>query len=261
MPTVNRILFSTIGSILLVCLFCSTIEAQQTNPSQPDPEDKMSVSALRAQGLMALQKGDNQNAILAADAMTRQHSDDTRALRLAADIYLRTGKVDSAARLFDRYLESEPEEMRGLWQRGIALYFIGDYKRAAKQFEEHRKVNANDVENAAWHFLCVAKAESFTKARELVLPAPGDPRVPLEEIHLMLKSGDTGAVNKRVNRTPADSQARADATFYGDFYLGLYADATGDREKARELLTRTAQGAPHHYMGDIARVYAKHLSK
>ena len=261
MPTVNRILCWTIGPVLLVCLFCSTSNAQETNPGQPDPTGKMSVSALRAQGLTALQKGDSHNAILAADAMTQQHSDDARALRLAADIYLRSGKVDSAARLFDRYLELEPEEMRGLWQRGIALYFVGDYKRAAKQFEEHRKVNPNDVENAAWHFLCVAKAESFAKARELILPAPNDPRVPLEEIHSMLKTGDTRAVNQRVSRTPPDSQARADATFYGNFYLGLYADANGDQENARDLLTRTAEAAPHHYMGDIARVYAKQLSK
>ncbi len=272
----NRILLSTIGAMLLVGLAHPASYAQETNTQEATPqpaetpkseipksvpEDTMSVSALRAQGLLALQKGDNETAILAADAMIRQHPADARALRLAADIYLRTGKVDSAARLFDRYLELEPEEMRGLWQRGIALYFIGDYKRAAKQFEEHRKVNPNDVENAAWHFLCVAKAESLAKARELILPAPNDPRVPLEEIHLMLKSGDTDAVNRRVNRTPVDSHARADAKFYGDFYLGLYADATGDREQARELLTRTAKGAPHHYMGDIARVYAKQLAK
>jgi lipoprotein NlpI len=256
--------------MLLVGLVLSAGYAQETNTQEATPQsetpqsvpaDTMSVSDLRAQGLSALQKGDNKTAILAADAMMRQHPANARALRLAADIYLRTGKFDSAARLFDRYLESEPEEMRGLWQRGIALYFIGDYKRAAKQFEEHRKVNPNDVENAAWHFLCVAKADSLAKARELILPAPNDPRVPLEEIHQMLKTGDTDAVNRRVNRTPVDSHARADAKFYGDFYLGLYADATGDPEQARELLTRTAKGAPHHYMGDIARVYAKHLAK
>ncbi len=35
----------------------------------------MSVSSLRDQGLLALQKGDNQAAILAADAMIRQHPD------------------------------------------------------------------------------------------------------------------------------------------------------------------------------------------
>ncbi len=138
--------------------------------------------------------------------------------------------------------------MRGLWQRGIALYFIGDYKRAAKQFEEHRKVNPNDVENAAWHFLCVAKAESFAKARELILPAPNDRRVPLKEIHQMLKSGDTDAVKRSMNRTPVDSNARADAKFYGDFYLGLYADATGDREAGTRVIDSHRQGstAPLH---------------
>jgi lipoprotein NlpI len=189
------------------------------------------------------------------------YPNDARAMRLAGDIFLRTGKVAAAVRVFDRYLELKPEEMRGLWQRGIALYFTADYERAAKQFEEHRKVNPNDVENAAWHFLCIAKADSFDKARQMVLPAPGDPRAPMEEVLRMLTTGDTAPVNQRVNRFPVDSEDRAGAAFYGDFYLGLYADAKGDRKKAGELLSRAAEDAPHHYMGDIARVYAKHLAK
>jgi lipoprotein NlpI len=162
--------------------------------------------------------------------------------------------------LFDRYLESEPEEMPGLWQRGIALYFVGDYRRAAKQFEEHRKVNPHDVENAAWHFLCVAKSDSVAAARNLVLPAPNDPRIPMEEVHRMLTSGNTGAVEQRVAGLPEGSKARAEAAFYGDFYLGLYADAGGRRETARAFVSRAAKDAPHHYMGDVARVYAKHLA-
>ena len=83
----------------------------------------------------------------------------------------------------------------------------------------------------------------------------------MEEVHQMLISGNTEAVSQRVNRVPVDSDTRAEAAFYGDFYLGLYADACGNRELARELLERAAKDAPHHYMGDIARVYARHLAK
>lgn len=223
--------------------------------------DTASISSLRAQALSALQQGENQTAILAADAMVRQHQDDPRAIRLAADIYLRTGQCDSSVRLFDRYLESHPEQMPGLWQRGIALYFVGDYRRGAKQFEQHRSANPHDVENAAWHFLCVAKSDSIQAARDSLLPAPGDPRIPMKEVHRMLASGDTSAVERRVTGIPEDSDLRADAAFYADFYLGLYADADGQPSKARDFMTRAAEDAPHHYMGDIARVYAKHLAE
>jgi lipoprotein NlpI len=141
------------------------------------------------------------------------------------------------------------------------LYFVGDYRRGAKQFEEHRTVNPNDVENAAWHFLCVAKSDSIEAARDLVLPAPGDSRTPMEEVLRMLTSGDTGSVERRVAGLPEGSKMRADAEFYGNFYLGLYADAGGQREKALTFLSRAAKDAPHHYMGDIARVYAKYLAE
>lgn len=220
-----------------------------------------SILDLRAQALSAMQEGDSATAVRAADAIVKSYGDNPRAMRLAGDVFLRTGRVDSAVKLFDKYLKYEPQAMRGLWQRGIALYFAGDFKRAAKQFEEHRIVNPNDVENAAWHFLCVSKAESFERAKQVVLPAPGDPRAPMEEVLQMLSNGDTDAVNARVNQFPAGSESRADAAFYGDFYLGLYADAQGDREDALRLLTRCAKNAPHHYMGDVARVYAKHLAK
>ena len=58
-----------------------------------------------------------------------------------------------------------PDEAPYLWQRGIALYYAGRYDDCRRQFESHRSVNPDDVENAAWHFLCVARAESPAKAR------------------------------------------------------------------------------------------------
>ncbi|TWU26204.1 lipoprotein NlpI [Novipirellula galeiformis] len=223
--------------------------------------DSLSASSLRAAALKALQEGNSELAIASADAMVRQHNTDSRATRLAADIYLRSGKPEWSARIFNRYAKAFPEQMPELWQRGIALYLIGQYEDAAKQFEAHRTVNPHDVENAAWHFLCVAKAKSFEEARKLILPAPNDARVPMAEIHELLSTGNTEGVNQRVNETKVGTRERAEAAFYGDFYLGLYADAAGESVKASELLQRAAKDAPRHYMGDIARVYAAHLKE
>ncbi|MGB7347347.1 MAG: tetratricopeptide repeat protein [Pirellulaceae bacterium] len=219
-----------------------------------------SVSALRAQSLSALMKGDQESAIASADRMIKAYPQDSRAMLLSADIYLRAGKPLWAVRMFDRYLEDKPEAKAELWQRGIALYFIGDYEKATEQFEEHRRVNPNDVENAAWHFLCVAKAESFAAARENVLPAPNDTRVPMKQVLGLLKTGDTDAVNTAVNATQVDTSERQSAQFYGDFYLGLYADAKGDQNAAQKLMNRAVEDAPRNYMGDVARVYANYLS-
>ena len=56
-------------------------------------------------------------------------------------------------------------------------------------------------------------------ARRLVLPAPNDPRIPMEQVLAMLSSGDTGAVQRRMDGVPAGSLARKQAEFYGNFYL------------------------------------------
>ncbi len=218
-----------------------------------------SIMTLRAEGLSALVEEDRKAAIAAADKIVKNYPEDTRAMQLAADIYLRAGKTKWAVRMFDRYLEDDPDAMPELWQRGIALYFTNDFKAAAKQFEVHRKVNPNDVENAAWHFLCVAKAQGFKEAKKNVLPAPDDPRIPMKEVLEMLKSGDTDAVNASVNKTRIGTPKRESASFYGDFYLGLYADAKGEKKEALKYMMRSAVDAPHNYMGDIARVYADFL--
>ena len=218
------------------------------------------VSGLRASALRSLQDGDAAAAIKAADAMIRLNPEDPRTTRLAGDIYLRSGKTKWALRLFDRYLETNQDDLPQLWQRGIACYFMSDFKTGVEQFEQHREVNPNDVENAAWHFLCLAKLTSPEEAQQQVLPAPNDPRIPMEEIRHVLITGDRDVVRQRIEETPEGSEARKAAEFYGNFYLGLYADAWGNVDEAEALMKQAAEDAPRNYMGDIARVYAQFLA-
>lgn len=191
-----------------------------------------------------------------ADSAT---SDEMRLV--AADTLLRSGDSKRAVELFDKYIEGRPESKPYLWQRGIALYFLGRYKDGAEQFEVHRKVNPNDVENAAWHFLCVAQRDSPEAARKLLLPAPDDSRPPMKEVLTMLSSGDTKIVTTRMNSFAEGSAAGKSAKFYGNFYLGLYADALDDQKTATKFLDAASKGAPKNYMGDLANVYAKHLKQ
>ncbi len=232
-------------------------DTEESAPAVKDPQP--SSGDLRVTALRALQRGDNKAATEAADQLMKRWPDEPGLIRSAGDVYLRAGKYDEATKLFNRYVKKEPQETPGLWQRGISLYFSGDHDEAVKQFEVHRTVNPNDVENAAWHFLCVAKAKSVDQAKQLVLPAPNDPRVPMQEVLEMLPTGDTKAVEDRVKEIKENTAARASAEFYGDFYLGLYADALGKPAEALRSMKRSAKNAPHHYMGDVARVYAKFL--
>ena len=69
-----------------------------------------------------------------------------------------------------------PADAPYLWQRGIAQYYAGKFRECRDMFVSHRTVNPDDVENAAWHFLCVARAESPEAARKQMLPVGPDAR-------------------------------------------------------------------------------------
>lgn len=254
----SSISFTVVVLAFLVAVpACGQAPSQTVTPSQSiqRPQELPKQSAMRA-----LRDGEYQ----AAQKHAKQILEEDPSLDdqlFAADTLLRSGDSETAVIWFDRYVKERPRAKPYLWQRGIALYFVGRYSDAAQQFEVHREVNPHDVENAAWHYLCVARAESVEKADEMLLPAPNDPRPPMAEVQEMFRSGDSESVVKRMDSFEETSGSGKSARFYGDFYLGMYADAHGKIKLARKHLDRCAETAPRHYMGDIARVYAKHLSK
>jgi lipoprotein NlpI len=173
--------------------------------------------------------------------------------RAVADF--RNGRIAASAAGFDRVARLVPDYAPQLWQRGIALYYAGRYKDCRGQFESHRTVNPNDVENAAWHFLCVARAQSPEKARAALLPVGSDPRTPMKEIYQMFRGAfDPGHLLAAAGGAP-------EAQFYAHLYLGLYFEALGDRERAREHIAVAAEErfSASGYMHDVARVHLRLL--
>ena len=171
------------------------------------------------------------------------------------------GQPKEAVADFDKYLELEPEQKPHHWQRGIALYYLGRFADGVRQFELHRTVNPDDVENATWHFLCMARAKDKDAARAALIPIKGDDRVPMMKLHefyagkataddvlAAAKEGDPPAA--RLNRH----------LFYAHLYLGLYYEATGDLPKAKEHLTLAAEKyVVPDYMHGVAKAHVKLL--
>ena len=170
----------------------------------------------------------------------------------------RNGRVAESAAGFDNLAKLAPEIAPELWQRGIALYYAGRYKDCRAQFESHRTVNPNDVENAAWHFLCVARAESPEKARSALLPVGPDARVPMRQVYEMFRG----------KLTPQDVLAAAgtqlDSQFYARLYLGLYFEALGNKPLALEHIKAAAAdrfAAAGGYMHTVAKVHLAILQR
>jgi lipoprotein NlpI len=185
-----------------------------------------------------------------------QSAQDPGALLDAAIGDFERGRIDDSVARFNQLVAVAPRAMPQLWQRGIALYYARRYDDCRKQFEAHRTVNPDDVENAAWHFLCVARAESPEKARAALLPVGPDARVPMREVlELFRGKMTTDQVMAAAGNSPSGQ-------FYGNLYVGLYYEAIGDAARARKALETAAAErfrAAGGYMHMVARVHVARL--
>jgi hypothetical protein len=186
----------------------------------------------------------------AAESPPRELFDD--AVRLFFE-----AKPAESARVFDRLVSAVPTAEPELWQRGLALYYAGRFDDGVKQFELHRTVNPNDVENAAWHFLCVARLAGPQAARAKLLPVGDDARVPMKEI-MDLYGGRCEPAEVLAAAERGAGEARRNQLCYAHLYLGLFFEATGDAPKAREhMLQAAGVFSMNHYMGKVAVVHCR----
>jgi len=171
-------------------------------------------------------------SLAAIPPLQRQAENPGEVLDRAIEDFL-AGRVKESVVGFDRVALLAPQAAPQLWQRGIALYHVGRYDDCRKQFESHRTVNPNDVENPAWHFLCVAHAESPQKARAGLLPVGPDQRSPMREVYEMFKGTMTPDAVLAAGRSGS-------GRFFAELYVGLYYEAIGNNAMALPHLKAAA---------------------
>ena len=166
------------------------------------------------------------------------------------------GKIDASIKSFEQAIAIEPKAKAHLWQVGISYYYAGRFAEGRDLFELHQTVNPQDVENAVWHFLCVARLSDIEAARQKLIPISGDTRVPMKQIHALFSgSGSIEDVLKFASNVPDESK-RKNALCYAHLYLGLYEEARGNTEKSSEHIKKAAEDyRQDHYMGQVARVH------
>lgn len=174
-----------------------------------------------------------------------------------AEHQFRAGNFTAACADFAKADELSPQRAAHNWQRGIALYYAGKFAEGRQLFELHRTVNPEDVENAAWHFLCVARIEGVAKARADLIAVGEDRRVPMSAIQAMFGGTRTPDEVIQAAETGAETD-RPGQRFYAHLYVGLYHEAAGQRKLAEEHLRKAAALARFGgYMGEVARVHAQ----
>jgi lipoprotein NlpI len=194
------------------------------------------------------------------------------------DSYLKLGKFTEAIADFDKVIEANPKVEPEHWRRGIAYYYAKKYKEGVKQFETHKTVNPQDVENAAWHYLCNSKVVGKTKAASELIDVTTDPRVPMAEIQkvfarrmkiedlekvVIFKPDENQPDKKPDPRFDPKTEVGKEALFYGHLYMALWYDAEGNQnDKVIELLKPAVEKyVISHYMWDVAKVHLEIAKK
>ena len=164
----------------------------------------------------------------------------------------KAGDIEGSIEAFDAAARIDQSLAPQLWQRGISHYYAGKLDDCIAQFEVHRTVNPQDVENSVWHFLCVAARDGIEAARRALIPVDRDGRVPMAEVFALFAGEGTDAQVMRA----AEGSSSSSALFYAHLYLGLYHEASGNSELSGEHIDKAkAMKMPANYMWQVARVH------
>ncbi len=172
------------------------------------------------------------------------------------------GKMKESVKDFDRYIKLQPAAASRQWERGIALYYAGQFDKGAEQFELYQTFHDNDVENSVWRFLCMVPADGVKKARSVMLPIKDDRRVPMMKVYDMFRGLATVEdVLADVERDQPGPDVKTGRLFYAHLYIGLFLEATGKKSQARKYIALAAdeklksQAGINSYMWDVARIH------
>ena len=231
------------------------VEAASSDGSADTARARLSRAVIyEGAGRWADALGDYTHALEAFPRMSEIHN------RRGA-LYFKMGRIDESISDFDKAVELDPRSDPHHWQRGISYYYAGRFAECIGQFERHRTVNADDVENAFWHFLCKAAQDGVEAARAGLLPVGPDSRLPMMTVYALLRGEAQVEDVLAAAKGASGSSARRDAAlFYAHLYIGLYHEALGERDAAKLHITKAAREFRfEHYMGDVARVHAERM--
>lgn len=254
-----------LGSFLFSWLLASGMALT----AEPLANDKAaSVNALLQQ---AREKTGQRKFAEAADLLTKAigiDSEQAAAYYARGRVNFQRGKIKESVQDFDAYVKRRPQVESRQWERGIALYYAGEYKRGAKQFELYQTFHDNDVENSVWRFLCMARTQGAKKARQVMLPIKNDRRVPMMQVFEMYRGTiEPADVLAAVQADKPTGEVLAGRLFYAHLYLGLYYEALGKKQEAEKYIRLAAQDklktSPriNTYMWDVARIHWQQFKK
>jgi lipoprotein NlpI len=171
--------------------------------------------------------------------------------------HFKVGNIKESIADFDKEVALDPKREPSRWKRGISYYYAGKYAEGRKQFEGYQNFDSNDVENAVWRFLCMARESGvgFDKARADILKIGDDRRVPMRQVYDLFAGKAQPEDVLAAASAPTAVGAGHERLFYAHQYLALYYEAKGDAASAQSHMQKAVEKQIGHYMWDVAKVH------
>jgi lipoprotein NlpI len=163
------------------------------------------------------------------------------------------GNIAASIDDFDRAERLNPALTPYLWQRGIAYYYAERFEDGAHQFETDLIVNAHDVEETVWRYLCQAQTLGADAARQALLPVRGDSRPVMHGVYQLF----AGTCQPETVIARYENAGRRER-FYSTLYVGLYFEAERDPHRTRDFIGLAADmQVTEDYMNWVAIVHQR----
>jgi lipoprotein NlpI len=179
------------------------------------------------------------------------------------DAYFFRSRFAAAVGDFDKMVALQPDLEASHWRRGIACFYAGRYRDAARQFEIYHSFDDVDRENGIWRYLSQVKAVGRDEARKGLLKYQKDDREPFPDVYRLFAGAMTGSqILERIARAKITDDERARRLFYAELYIGLNEFVDGDLESAEAHLGKAvgnrwgenAGGGPG-WMWQVGRIH------
>ncbi len=152
------------------------------------------------------------------------------------------GRFKEAVKDYDKMIELDEKELASHWRRGIALFYAGRYKDAAAQFESYHSFDQIDRENGIWRYLSQHQADGRAKAREGLLKYQKDDREPFPAVYKLFAGTTTpDQIMNQIAEADISKAEREKRLFYAHLYIGLNHAVEGEVELARKHLALATQ--------------------
>jgi tetratricopeptide (TPR) repeat protein len=113
----------------------------------------------------------------------QNYPNDPKAYIRRGMVNFKLAKISESIQDFDQAEKLDPTVSPYLWQRGLSYYYAERFEEGAAQFELDLNVNAQDVEETVWRYLCIAQVKGTVEARQALLAVKNDPRPIMNSVY------------------------------------------------------------------------------